>query len=610
MRSTIPHILHCFGSLALISLTVLASPIVQQVESVHKWDENVGIRPLILGELNFLHTTDVHGWLGSHVLQADYSADWGDFLSFIELFKKNRLNFEQDLLVIDTGDKLDGTGMSDATVPPGLISSAIFNEVDYDLLTLGNHELYTSERTTFEYYFTAQSEKSKDKYVSSNTYFIGGDDEPVPFGNKFVYLETPKNHLRILALSFMFNYNKTNPSAKVEPLASELQQDWFKDMVRDYPGDKLDVLVVLGHMPISGPDISNELDTLHSILRSSYPDTIIQYFGGHTHIRDFVQLDAKSSALQSGRFAETLGFLSISNITQGEDPTFNRRYIDFSKRSFRYHAMSEKLYTKRGDYVHWLIHGLRKKLGLDKVYGYVPDSYYMTSRPIDSKENIYNLIANNILPRLEPPSSDPSISRFVMLNSGAIRYDLLQGPFTKDSEYIVLPFPVHWRYIELPLAVAEGIQDYINAGPYVALASPTARHHEAKRGFLASKLNRLWTRNKPEDCEIPIDSELTEGYQTRDDYGCDGDDVPHRRELQFPIPNVIQYKHLVSADPNSLVQFIHFNYITDTVVHAANEIASSLYGGTSHRYTAADCIDYDGPSLQELLRNYFAENAP
>ena len=47
-------------------------------------------------------------------------------------------NLGVDLLIVDTGDLHDGTGLSDATPLDGSISSPIFEELDdYDLLTIG-----------------------------------------------------------------------------------------------------------------------------------------------------------------------------------------------------------------------------------------------------------------------------------------------------------------------------------------------------------------------------------------------------------------------------------------------------------------------------------------
>ncbi|EKD12444.1 ser/Thr protein phosphatase family [Drepanopeziza brunnea f. sp. 'multigermtubi' MB_m1] len=43
------------------------------------------------------------------------------------------------------GDLHDGAGLSDAVLPNGVLSNPIFEEIDCDVLTIGNHELYVSE---------------------------------------------------------------------------------------------------------------------------------------------------------------------------------------------------------------------------------------------------------------------------------------------------------------------------------------------------------------------------------------------------------------------------------------------------------------------------------
>ncbi len=46
-------------------------------------------------------------------------------------------NLGVDLLLVDTGDLHDGNGLSDAALPNGVISNPIFDEIDYDILTIG-----------------------------------------------------------------------------------------------------------------------------------------------------------------------------------------------------------------------------------------------------------------------------------------------------------------------------------------------------------------------------------------------------------------------------------------------------------------------------------------
>ena len=60
-------------------------------------------RPLEWGQLNFLHTTDTHGWLEGHLKEQNYGADWGDFVSFASHMKQKADSLDVDLLLVDTG---------------------------------------------------------------------------------------------------------------------------------------------------------------------------------------------------------------------------------------------------------------------------------------------------------------------------------------------------------------------------------------------------------------------------------------------------------------------------------------------------------------------------
>lgn len=59
--------------------------------------------PLEWGQVNFLQTTDTHGWLEGHIKEKNYGADWGDFVSFTTHMKQKAKSLGVDLLLIDTG---------------------------------------------------------------------------------------------------------------------------------------------------------------------------------------------------------------------------------------------------------------------------------------------------------------------------------------------------------------------------------------------------------------------------------------------------------------------------------------------------------------------------
>ncbi|KAF7332695.1 hypothetical protein MKEN_00152700 [Mycena kentingensis (nom. inval.)] len=103
-------------------------------------------RPLQWGDINVLSTTDTHGWLLGHQKESfpepNYSGTWGDYASFCSTVGQEK---DVDLLLVDSGDMHDGTGLSDG-FPEGGVDAQdtgeFFKQIPYDVLAIGNHELY------------------------------------------------------------------------------------------------------------------------------------------------------------------------------------------------------------------------------------------------------------------------------------------------------------------------------------------------------------------------------------------------------------------------------------------------------------------------------------
>lgn len=60
-------------------------------------------RQLEWGQINFIHSTDIHGWYEGHMKERNYRGDWGDYISFIKRMRDKAKKLEVDLLVVDTG---------------------------------------------------------------------------------------------------------------------------------------------------------------------------------------------------------------------------------------------------------------------------------------------------------------------------------------------------------------------------------------------------------------------------------------------------------------------------------------------------------------------------
>ncbi|GME64497.1 Ser thr protein phosphatase protein [Neofusicoccum parvum] len=580
--------------------------------------------PLEWGQLNFLHTTDTHGWLEGHLKEQNYGADWGDYVSFTTQMKQTARDLGVDLLLIDTGDLHDGAGLSDATDPNGLLSNPIWENIDYDLLAIGNHELYVTE-IAYEH-FNQFAKVYGDRYVTSNVQIINpatGQFEYI--GSQYRYFTTEQG-LRIMAFGVLFDFTGNSNVSKVIKAADLVQESWFQDAVNH---EGVDMFVLLGHNAARPTDSTSTMGTVFSAIRTARPDIPIQVFGGHTHIRDFVVFDNKATGLESGRYCETLGWLSITGIEgQGNStykaqqpeglpaPTrpaisvstaaanstlpksntpsslrYSRRYLDWNRWTFGYHAVgsqSKPFDTQHGKAVTATITGVREQLNLSSVLGCAPQTWCIDCKPFGDDGNIYTLLREAIATVLVNETR-ADVPRIIFINTGSVRFDLVQGPFTYDDSFIVSPFTNTIRYIpDVPWEYASQVLDIMNAGPYqkkrdLSALSPRGLGFQA----LTPSLPDADSCIDPPISRSPLHSRSfqggrllrrqevasTPGYVTSDDFGVDGDDTPHTAIPAYDLPIDVQANASFPDDGSApeTVDVVYLDFIEDYIVAALNE---------------------------------------
>lgn len=201
--------------------------------------------PLEWGLLNFLRTTDTHGWFEGHIKEPNYGADWGDCVTFSRHIKHKAGNSGVDLLVIDTGDLHDGNGLSDATSPNGAVFYPIFENLDYDLLTIGNHELYITE-TAYET-FNQFSKVYGDRHLTSNVQIIKSKTGQFEYIGSRYRCFTTQHGLRIMAFGVLFDFTGNSNVSKVTKTSDLVKETWFLDAI-NYP-KPIDLFMVIGHNP-------------------------------------------------------------------------------------------------------------------------------------------------------------------------------------------------------------------------------------------------------------------------------------------------------------------------------------------------------------------------
>ncbi|KAM3421950.1 Uncharacterized protein BST61_g2327 [Cercospora zeina] len=487
------------------------------------------IKDIHWGQINFLSTTDTHGWLAGHLLDENYSADYGDFADFVKKMKKKAEVLGVDLLLIDSGDLHDGTGLGDATTPNGKFTLPIFKQLPYDLLSIGNHELYTTSIANDTYHNFAPHWGGR--YVTSNV-AIYDNGVRKPFSERYAYYQTQMG-VRIMSFAFIFNFTGNSNATVVTPVGTAVQQSWFKEQASR---QDIDLFVISGHITLRQ---STEWDLIYAAIRQYHPTTPIQIFGGHRHIRDAVAWDASAVGTAAGRYCETVGWTTIdglpSNVTRAKSPqgsgtikvtkasaipqlnctqplssnlTYTRQYLDFNRPTFEKHTayLGRGFNTSYGQGISDQITSNISTLPqLTDLLGCAPDSYYQSRYPVCSPNNLFTWLTTTVFPAVVYAPDRKDTPRIIMTNTGGFRYDVLKGPFTLDNAYQSNPYQNGWQYMTAPWRVAKNILANMQTDAvYKRQASSGQTVYNASTG--------LW---------------MTPGYYTSDDFGDDGDNTIH-----------------------------------------------------------------------------------
>ena len=579
------------------------------------------LRELPWAQLNFLHTTDIHGWWGGHLQEPSYSADWGDYVSFAKHLHAKADADGSDLLLVDTGDRIEGNAIYDSSKPRGKFTYEIAKEQQIDLICSGNHELYKKTSSEGEFYHTVPD--FRGNYIASNLDIYNPETGKLQaLAPRYKKFTTKNQGIRILAFGFIFDFTGNANNTVIHQVKDTVREEWFQEVIRDRD---IDLILVFGHVDIR----SVEYATLFSTIRSVQPHMPIQFFGGHTHIRDYKKFDSKSVALESGRYMETLGFMSIDGLSTGGTKehaaspqksklTFSRRYIDNNLFSLHHHSgKDEKTFTtEHGLNVSKSIDQARKSLGLSERYGCAPRDLWVNRRPYPHKESIFTWLEKEVLPQSVEQSSriQDGAKAIVMTNTGGIRFDIFKGTFTKDTTFLVSPFTSGLRYIkDVPYKAANQVIKLLNnEGPIAAMMSEQnvylqpAEHVAAKyrpEMYYSQNLDIFAHDSVAQSPMLFGNKPLIPGYTTRDDAGEDGDDTLHSVIQFYNVPNCIQASVGFDAekDEPEVVDLIYNEFIEKWVILALEWLGEE--------YSTDDTQDYlNGKSFTEIITDWVKEH--
>ena len=365
----------------------------------------------------------------------------------------------------------------------------------------------------------------------------------------------------------------------------------------------------------------------------------VQVFGGHTHVRDFAVYDAGSAGIESGRYCETLGFVSMSGInsstytgsmtpkgvphpsqpansTTGVVPAafknlkYFRRYLDWNRLTFAYHAagsQSSTFNTSEGVKISNDILNLRKQLNLTALYGCAPQTWCIDCKPFGDPGSIYTVLSKALSATVinETRKDTP---RIILLNTGSVRFDLVEGPFTFDDSFIVSPFNDTFQYIpDVPYSNAQQVLDILNNGAYQKRSVQEHPQLSTRDFHFTQSMDEQCVdasrsahddalRRRSEGTPVTRGGRLqkrdtTPGYVTKDDFGTDGDDTLHSAIPFYSNPNDFQANGSFPTDGSApdTVDVVFLDFIASYVIDALAQ--------TGANYTDADVLQYLPPSF-------------
>lgn len=543
-----------------------------------------------------------------------------------------------DLILIDTGDRIEGNGLYDASHPKGKYTFNIFSEQDINVLCSGNHELYHNQSSNNEYRVTVPY--FKGNYLASNLDILDPETgEQRPMAQRYKKFTTKNQGIRIMAFGFLFDFTMNSKNTVVQEVENTIKEEWFQSAIQDR---EIDLFLVAGHAGLH----SSEFREIFRVIRSQNWDTPIHFFGGHTHIRDYARYDSKAFAMESGRYMETIGFASIDGLATGgkatsrahafpffyntkspraltSSPKFARRYIDNNLFSFHHHTglNSSNFPTPHGLNVSQEIAKDREALKLDHRYGCAPHDYWTNRRPFPSNDSIFSWLQDEVLPAMVRDGQRAEVPRMVLMNSGALRFDVFEGPFTVDSMYSVSPFTSGFRYIkDVPTSTAARLKAILNQEvpqlwdelDSLASESPVQMTEAEAEAYELSdehhSLQKLGVQIPLVDNRKPEEN-LLPGYTTTDDAGSDGDDTVHAPIKFYKVPNCLESRIGFpqgsvgeDSDPKT-VDLVYVDFIERYVLFALKFLGTD--------YGAADTGVYmEGWSLTDVIGDWVKENWP
>ena len=310
---------------------------------------------------------------------------------------------------------------------------------------------------------------------------------------------------------------------------------------------------------------------------------------------------------------ETLGFTSLS-LSPRSSNSISRRYLDTNLATYHFHSRTTQANfstpagrrTKRG------LNAYAAQFNLSHSFGVAPQSYYLNRYPPTHPKSLLRLYTHGVFPALLNATQERRAPARVLFNTGAARFDIFKGNFTRDAQFAVIPFENGLWYIPaVPVADAQAVVEWLNSLPgepeLTSLDVDAAHHRVLVDSLEVSRKRRVEAVQFA--TSGTTDSKLSYGYVTQDacfpDAG--GDDTPHRPLPAYDIPDFILSQPSAASEDTATAGFgvggdeidlVFYEFIAGLVIHALNAVQND------RTYARGDVAVYSELKANELLGEY------
>lgn len=370
-------------------------------------------------EITILHTNDLHSHLLPHIeTWISDSREVGGFANLATLVKQHKLS-NPNTLYIDAGDYFSGPYVSTLTKGKAVINS--MNYLGLDAACIGNHEFDHGWDNMLE-----QMGEATFPILNGNIFFEGTDQ--LVWDNPYTIIEKGGLRIGVIGLHGKFAFYDTINFQMTKGIEARDEEEYLRKYINELK-PLTDLIILSIHQGMPGRQSSIGMTDVE---RNLYKDILLAknvpgldiIISGHAHQGTKKAIISNGTIIVStNAYTTELGKLQIK--------------YDTEKRKIISH--SNELITVFDDEILDDADMLREitfwEKEVDKIASRpVTSSTEKMVRAYGKESNMGNLFADAI------EAFDERID-FAVINSGALRQDIVPGMITKGDLISAFPFP-------------------------------------------------------------------------------------------------------------------------------------------------------------------------